>query len=132
MPVTDPISDMLARLRNAQAQGQKVTTFQASKLKLAILDVLQKEGYINGFEQTADEAGKQNITVQLKYHMGQPVITRISRVSKPGQRVYSASEKLPMVSNGLGVTIVSTSKGVMSDAAARAQKLGGEVLCKVL
>lgn len=126
----DPISDMITRIRNAQAVGEVQVRFPASKFKLSILKVLKEEGYIKSFdEETAD--GKRNITVELKYYQDRPVIERITRVSKPGLRIYKDTKSLPTVRAGMGIAIVSTSKGVMTEKTARAQQLGGEVLCLV-
>jgi small subunit ribosomal protein S8 len=130
MSMQDPIADMLTRIRNAQAVGEKQVRFPASKLKLAILKVLKDEGYINEFDVHTIE-GKKNIDVGLKYYMGNPVIEKIGRVSRPGLRIYKRNDNLPTVRAGMGIAIVSTSKGVMTERAARAQKLGGEVLCTV-
>ncbi len=129
MPVSDPIADMLARIRNAQMRSKSQVRLPASKLLGWVLDVMKNEGYIRGFEQVENEKGQKDIVVELKYHDGQPVIREMSRVSKPGRRVYSNSHDLPQVRQGLGVAIISTSKGVMTDAQARSQKVGGEVLC---
>ena len=131
MSMNDPISDMLSRIRNAQAAEKDIVLVPASNVKKAILSVLQQEGYINGFEDAQDERGHPAINVELKYYQGKPVITKLQRYSKPGLRQYSASKEIPMVSNGLGVTIVSTSHGVMSDTEARSKNFGGEVLCQV-
>ncbi len=130
MTMTDPIADMFARLRNGLKQGHKQVSVPASTIKKAVLDVLVSEGYLNGYSD-AEENGHKQIVVDLKYYQGQPVITNLKRVSTPGLRVYSASEKLPLVANGLGVTIVSTSRGVMSDAKARELKVGGEIIGQV-
>jgi small subunit ribosomal protein S8 len=128
--MTDPISDMLTRIRNAQAVDKLVVTLPASKIKRAILKVLKEEGYIDDFaDQTVN--GKPAIEVRLKYYAGRPVIERIERVSKPGLRQYRRKGGMPKVLGGLGTVIVSTSKGVMTDRAARAAGLGGEVLCIV-
>jgi small subunit ribosomal protein S8 len=130
MTMQDPIADMLTRIRNAQAVGEKQLTLPSSNFKLAILRVLKEEGYIEDYNsQIAD--GKSDITVVLKYYLGRPVIEKIKRVSKPGLRNYKRNDELPVVSAGMGIAIVSTSKGVMTERAARAQKLGGEVLCIV-
>lgn len=129
--MTDPIADLFARLKNAQGQRHRSLTVPASKLKQAILAVLQSEGYINGVTETTDAKGHKQLEVELKYYQGQPVITRLKRVSTPGRRVYSQAQEIPMVSNGLGVTIVSTSKGVLSDTKARELNVGGEVLGQV-
>ena len=130
MSMSDPIADMLTRIRNGQ-QAQKVSvTMPASKLKQAIAKVLKDEGYIDDFAVRA-EGSKASLDVALKYYAGQPVIERIERVSRPGLRVYKGSDDLPRVMNGLGVAIVSTPKGVMTDRAARASRVGGEVICIV-
>jgi len=126
----DPIADMLTRIRNAQMVGEKQITMPASKLKVSILNVLQEEGYITSYEKIASE-GKANLTVILKYYQGRPVIEKIKRISRNGLRIYRGSDKLPVVRAGMGIAIVSTSKGVMTERSARAQKLGGEVLCTV-
>ena len=131
MNVTDPIGDLLARIRNAQQRGKPKVTTPASKLRERLLEVLQQEGYIRGFSVAQHEGGKAEIEIDLKYFDGEPVIRKIQRVSKPGRRVYASVETLPVVYRGLGIAIVSTSKGVMSDTEARAQNVGGEVLCSV-
>ena len=130
MSMTDPISDMLTRIRNAQACGKTTVTMPASKLKSSIAQVLKDEGYIEGFLVRANE-GKPQLEVALKYYAGSPVIEKIERVSRPGLRIYKGSQEIPKVMNGLGVAIVSTSKGVMTDRKARATGVGGEVLCIV-
>jgi small subunit ribosomal protein S8 len=130
MSMTDPIADMLTRIRNAQAAGKAWVSMPASRLKLAIAEVLKNEGYIT--DATVTEAGgKQELTITLKYFQGKPVIELIQRVSKPGLRVFQGKDELPKVRGGLGVAIVSTPRGVMSDRAARAAGHGGEVLCIV-
>jgi small subunit ribosomal protein S8 len=131
MNVTDPIGDLLARIRNAQQRGKSKVTTPASKLRERLLEVLQQEGYIRGFSVAQHEGGKAEIEIELKYFDGEPVIKKIQRVSKPGRRVYASVETLPVVYRGLGISIVSTSKGVMSDTEARANNVGGEVLCSV-
>ena len=131
MNVTDPIGDMLSRIRNAQQRGKSKVTTPASKLRERLLEVLQQEGYIRGFSVAQREGGQAEIEIELKYFDGEPVIRKIQRVSKPGRRVYASVETLPVVYRGLGISIVSTSKGVMSDTEARAQNVGGEVLCSV-
>jgi small subunit ribosomal protein S8 len=130
MSMSDPIADMLTRIRNGQQADKASVSFPASKQKKAILDVLTDEGYIGGHE-TADVEGKPVTTVTLKYYNGQAVISKIKRVSRPGLRVFRGKDDLPTVIGGLGVAIVSTSKGVMSDRAARALGQGGEVICTV-
>lgn len=131
MSMTDPIADLLTRLRNAQAQGKSEIRVPASKVKVAVLNVLKTEGYVNDVSEETNDKGFKTLVVNLKYHQGKPVITRIQRVSTPGRRVYSQANEIPMVSNGLGITIVSTSRGVITDTQARAQNVGGEVLCQV-
>ena len=130
MSMTDPIADMLTRVRNAQAVGKTVVSMPSSKLKTSIAQVLKDEGYIEGFS-VRDKDGKPELEVSLKYYAGQPVIEKIERISSPGLRVYKGRDDLPKVMNGLGVAIVSTSKGVMTDRKARASGIGGEVLCIV-
>jgi small subunit ribosomal protein S8 len=130
MSMTDPIADMLTRIRNAQKARKQVVSFPASRLKLAIVEVLQQEGYIDSVEQSG-EGVQSSITVKLKYHRSVPVIEKIQRVSRPGLRVYAGVADLPRVQGGLGVAIISTSGGVMTDRQARAQGRGGEVLCVV-
>jgi small subunit ribosomal protein S8 len=128
--MTDPIADMLTRIRNGQKARKVSVTLPASKLKLAIVKVLEQEGYVSGVKSEADGT-KQNLIVDLKYHRDEPVIERIERVSRPGLRVYKKADDIPKVQGGLGVAIVSTSAGVMSDRQARAQGRGGEILCFV-
>ena len=130
MSMTDPIADMLTRIRNAQAVGKTVVGVPSSKVKVSIAQVLKDEGYIDGFT-VQDKEGKTELEIGLKYYAGHPVIERIERVSTPGLRVYKGRDDLPRVMNGLGVAIVSTSKGVMTDRKARATGIGGEVLCIV-
>ena len=128
--MNDPLGDMLTRIRNAQLRGKSTVRTPGSKLRERVLEVLLDEGYIRGFEPVADAAHPE-IEISLKYYEGVPVIREVKRVSKPGRRVYSAVSEIPQVRQGLGVSIVSTSKGVMSDANARAANVGGEVLCTV-
>jgi small subunit ribosomal protein S8 len=127
MSMTDPIADMLTRIRNAQAGGKTSVTIPSSKLKTAIAQVLKDEGYIDDFAVRPND-GKPEIDIALRYYAGQPVIERIERISRPGLRVYRGAQQIPKVMNGLGVAIVSTSKGVMTDRKARATGIGGEVL----
>jgi small subunit ribosomal protein S8 len=129
--MNDPIGDMLTRIRNAQARGKSTVSTPASKLRAWVLDVLKDEGYIRDYAKGADDAGQPALVISLKYFEGQPVIREIHRVSKPGRRVYMGVKDIPSVRGGLGVSIVSTPKGVMSDAHARAANVGGEVLCTV-
>ena len=129
MSMHDPISDMLTRIRNAQRANKVAVVMPSSKLKVAIAKVLKEEGYIEDFAVSAD--AKPVLEIQLKYYAGRPVIEQIKRVSRPGLRVYKGSDEIPTVMNGLGVAIVSTSKGVMTDRKARAAGIGGELLCVV-
>ncbi len=130
MSMSDPIADMLTRIRNAQSVNKANVSMPASKLKSAIAGVLKDEGYIDDFAVQAVE-GKPQLNISLKYYAGRPVIEKIERVSRPGLRIYRGTQNIPAVMNGLGVTIVSTSKGVMTDRKARAAGIGGEVLCVV-
>lgn len=130
MSMSDPIADMLTRIRNGQRANKVDVSFSASKKKTAILDVLKDEGYISGYE-TASENGKPVTTVALKYFDGKPVISTLKRISRPGLRIFRGKDELPSIMLGLGVAIISTSKGVMSDRSARAAGQGGEVLCAV-
>ena len=129
--MNDPIGDMLTRIRNAQMRGRSTVSTPASKLRGWVLDVLKDEGYIRGYEMGADAKGHPTLEISLKYYEGAPVIREMKRVSKPGRRVYMAAKDLPAPRQGLGVSIVSTPKGVMSDTAARQANVGGEVLCTV-
>lgn len=129
--MNDPIGDMLTRIRNAQMRGRSTVMTPASKLRAWVLDVLADEGYIRGYEKVTDDAGHPAIEISLKYFDGTPVIREVKRVSKPGRRVYLGVKDIPVVRQGLGVSIVSTPRGVMSDANARSQNIGGEVLCTV-
>ena len=129
--MNDPIGDMLTRIRNAQMRGTSVVQTPASKLRAWVLDVLADEGYIRGYEKTTGRDGHPALDISLKYYEGVPVIREVKRVSKPGRRVYMGAGELPSVRQGLGVAIVSTPQGVMSDANARAGNVGGEVLCTV-
>lgn len=131
MAMSDPLGDMLARIRNGQHASKTVIECPASKLKASVLDVLQKEGFIRGYKTVDLEGNKKSLQIELKYDEGTPVIREMSRVSKPGRRVYHGANDIPRFYNGLGVTIVSTPHGVLADHDARAQKVGGEVLCQV-
>ena len=131
MSMNDPLGDMLTRIRNAQMRGKSTVRTPASKLRAWVLYVLKDEGYIRGYESAQSAAGLPELEISLKYFEGTPVIREIKRVSKPGRRVYASVKDIPSVRNGLGVSIVSTPKGVMSDAAARTANVGGEVLCTV-
>lgn len=130
MVLSDPLGDMLTRIRNGQRAGLATIDTPASNLRRRVLDVLQREGYIRGYTEEALGRHK-GLRIELKYFEGQPAIQHLSRVSKPGRRVYSGSQELPRVRNGLGITIVSTPRGVLSDAEAREQNVGGEVLAEV-
>ena len=130
MSMSDPIADMLTRIRNAQSVQKAVVTMPSSKLKIAIAQVLKDEGYVDGFS-VRNETGKAELDITLKYYAGRPVIERIERVSRPGLRIYKGRDAIPQVMNGLGVAIVTTPKGVMTDRKARQTGVGGEVLCYV-
>jgi small subunit ribosomal protein S8 len=130
MSMSDPIADLLTRIRNAQMVAKQTVSVPSSKVKVAIVQVLKDEGYIEGYA-VKGEGGKPELEIALKYYAGRPVIERIERVSRPGLRVYKGREALPQVMNGLGVAIVTTPKGVMTDRKARANGVGGEVLCYV-
>jgi small subunit ribosomal protein S8 len=130
MSATDPIGDMLTRIRNAQERGKSKVTSPASKLRERVLEVLQHEGFIRGFA-AVEKDGKAELEIELKYFDGAPVIRELHRVSKPGRRVYASVQTLPTIYNGLGISILSTPKGVMSDADARSHNVGGEVICTV-
>ena len=129
MSLSDPLGDMLTRIRNGQTANKSAIKSPASKLRVSVLDVLQREGYIRGYERDPD--GHQELSIALKYHNGVPVIRELRRVSKPGRRVYSGAKELPRIYNGLGIAIVSTPRGVLSDSEARDAHVGGEVLCTV-
>ncbi len=131
MAANDPIGDMIARIKNAAERRRSKVLTPASKLRQRVLDVLQTEGYIRGYNRTFSADGFAQFEIELKYYDGEPVIAEIARVSKPGRRVYSSISDLKPVKNGLGISILSTSKGVMSDTAARDANVGGEVLCRV-
>ncbi len=131
MSMSDPISDMLTRIRNAQLAERATVAMPSSKLKVAIAGVLKDEGYVDGFNIIKGEGGKATLEISLKYYSGSPVIEKIQRVSRPGLRIYKGSNEIPKVMNGLGIAIVSTSKGLMTDRKARANGIGGEVLCVV-
>ena len=131
MSMSDPISDMLTRIRNAQLAEKATVVMPSSKLKAAIAEVLKDEGYVDGFYVIAGAGGKATLEIGLKYYSGRPVIEKIQRISRPGLRIYKSSDDIPKVMNGLGIAIVSTSKGLMTDRKARANGIGGEVLCVV-
>ena len=131
MTMTDPISDMLTRIRNGQRGNKHAVQSPASKMRVNVLEVLQREGYIRGYSMEEGERGMSEIRIELKYHEGAPVIREVHRVSKPGRRVYSKIKDLQRVYNGLGISILSTPRGILSDGEARAANVGGEVLCTV-
>ncbi len=131
MSMNDPLGDMLTRIRNAAMRSKPTVRSPSSKMRLRVLEVLKDEGFIRGYEVIDNGDGKPVVEIGLKYHEGAPVIRELKRVSKPGRRYYSGVSTMPQVRNGLGVSIVSTSRGVMSDAKARAENVGGEVLCTV-
>ena len=130
MSLNDPIGDMIARMKNSQLRNHKIVELPSSNFKVKIAEVLKNEGYIIDYKVSAEEK-KPTLEIQLKYNYGNPVINSIQRVSKPGRRIFSSAESLPKINNGLGIAIVSTPKGVMSDIDARKQKIGGEIICKV-
>jgi|SRR5689334_3019975 len=131
MALSDPLGDMLTRIRNGQRARMAAVESPASKLRATVLEVLKREGYIRGYSREDGRPGISTLRIELKYHEGEPVIKQISRVSKPGRRVYSKIKDLPRVYNGLGISVLSTPRGVMSDNEARAANVGGEVLCRV-
>jgi small subunit ribosomal protein S8 len=131
MAMSDPLGDMLTRIRNGQMASKSAIQAPASKLRANVLEVLRREGYIRGFETVDLGGGKSELKIELKYHNGEPVIRELRRVSKPGRRIYKGVNDLPSVYNGLGIAIVSTPRGVLSDTEAREARVGGEVLCTV-
>ena len=131
MQVNDPVGDLIARINNAQMRKKPKVSTPNSRLRVSVLDVLKNEGYIRGYSTVEHKDGRSEVEVELKYHEGEPVIREMSRVSKPGRRVYVAVRNLPRINNGLGVAILSTPKGVMADHDARDANVGGEVLCTV-
>ena len=131
MSFTDPISDMITRIRNAQLRTLNTVTIPNSKLRARILEVLKVEGYISNYKATSSEKNNKSLLVDLKYNNGVPVIKEIPRVSKPGRRIYTKADSIPKIQNGLGIAIVSTSKGIMTDNDARSKKIGGEIICRV-
>lgn len=131
MSMTDPLGDMLTRIRNGLTRGKSKVSTPASTLRARVLDVLQAEGYIRGYTRIDYENGKAELDIELKYYEGVPVIREITRISKPGRRVYASVKSIPHVANGLGLSILSTPKGVMADHDAREQNVGGEVLCQI-
>jgi small subunit ribosomal protein S8 len=129
MSLSDPIGDMLARIKNSQMRNHKIVKLPSSKFKIKLTEVLKSEGYIINYKVTDEK--KPNIEINLKYNSGNPVISSIERISKPGRRIFSSAESLPKINNGLGIAIVSTPKGVMTDIDARKLNIGGEIICKV-
>ena len=130
MSLSDPIGDMIARVKNAQDRSHKKVELPSSNFKTKIANILKNEGFIKNFEINSDK-NKSTLSLELKYHSGNPVISAFERVSKPGRRIFSSADGLPKINNGLGIAIVSTPKGVMTDVNARKQKVGGEIICKV-
>ena len=130
MSLSDPIGDMIARVKNAQARNHKKVELPSSNFKMKIADILKNEGFIKDFKVNT-EANKAVLSLELKYHSGNPVISAFERVSKPGRRIFSSADGLPKINNGLGIAIISTPKGVMTDIDARKQRVGGEIICKV-
>ena len=131
MSFTDPIADMITRIRNAQLRTLKIVSIPSSKFRAKILDVLKDEGYISDFKFLPDTKNKGSLIVNLKYNNGLPVIKEIRRISKPGRRIYTKADSIPRIQSGLGIAIVSTSMGIMSDNDARSKNIGGEIICKV-
>ncbi len=130
MSLSDPIGDMIARVKNAQARNHKKVELPSSNFKVKIADILKNEGFIKDFKVNS-ETNKSVLSLELKYHSGNPVISAFERVSKPGRRIFSSADGLPKINNGLGIAIISTPKGVMTDIDARKQRVGGEIICKV-
>ena len=131
MAFVDPVGDMITRIRNAQMRLLHKVMIPSSKFRAKILDVLKQEGYISDYKVITDKSNKNNLSVDLKYNNGLPVIKEIKRISKPGRRIYARADSIPKIQNGLGLAIVSTSKGIMTDNDARTQKVGGEIICRV-
>ena len=131
MSLSDPIGDMIARVKNAQDRNHKKVELPSSNFKAKIADILKNEGFIKDFKVNSENNNKSILSMELKYHSGNPVISTFERVSKPGRRIFSSAEGLPKINNGLGIAIVSTPKGVMTDIDARKQRVGGEIICKV-
>ncbi len=131
MSLSDPIGDMIARIKNAQSRNHKRVDLPSSNFKAKIADILKNEGFIKDFKINTEDNNKNILSLELKYHSGNPVINAFERVSKPGRRIFSSAEGLPKINNGLGIAIISTPKGVMTDIDARKQKVGGEIICKV-
>ena len=131
MSFTDPIADMITRFRNAQLRGLSTVSIPSSKFRARILDVLKSEGFISDYKFLSDKKNKGSLLVDLKYDNGSPVIKEITRISKPGRRIYAKADSIPKIQSGLGIAIVSTSMGIMSDNDARSKNIGGEIICKV-
>ena len=131
MSLSDPIGDMIARIKNAQERNHKKVDLPSSNFKVKIADILKNEGFIKDYKINNEDNNKTKLSLELKYHSGNPVISTFERISKPGRRIFSSAEGLPKINNGLGIAIVSTPKGVMTDIDARKQKVGGEVICRV-
>ena len=131
MSLSDPIGDMIARIKNAQSRNHKKVDLPSSNFKKKIADILKNEGFIRDFKVNTENKNKSTLSLELKYHSGNPVISTFERVSKPGRRIFSSAEGLPKINNGLGIAIVSTPKGVMTDIDARKKRVGGEIICKV-
>jgi small subunit ribosomal protein S8 len=131
MSLSDPIGDMIARIKNAQLRNHKMIKLPSSKFKTKIAEVLKNEGFIIDYKIESKESNTYDLLINLKYNSGSPVISTIERISKPGRRIFSSAQSLPKINNGLGIAIISTPKGVMTDIEARKQKLGGEIICKV-
>ena len=131
MSLSDPIGDMIARVKNAQSRNHKKVNLPSSNFKAKIADILKNEGFIKDFKINNEDNNKTVLSLELKYHSGNPVINAFERVSKPGRRIFSSADSLPKINNGLGIAIISTPKGVMTDIDARKQKVGGEIICKV-
>ena len=131
MSLSDPIGDMIARVKNAQDRNHKKVELPSSNFKVKIADILKNEGFIKDFKVNKENNNKSTLLLELKYHSGNPVISTFERISKPGRRIFSSAEGLPRINNGLGIAILSTPKGVMTDMDARKQRVGGEIICKV-
>jgi len=131
MSLSDPIGDMIARVKNAQDRNHKKVELPSSNFKVKIADILKNEGFIKDFKVNTENNNKSILSLELKYHSGNPVISTFERVSKPGRRIFSSADSLPKINNGLGIAILSTPKGVMTDIDARKQRVGGEIICKV-
>ena len=131
MSLSDPIGDMISRIKNAQIRNHKIIKLPSSNFKIKIADVLKKEGFIIDYKVENEKTNKSDLSINLKYNSGTPVINTIERISKPGRRIFSSASSMPKINNGLGIAIISTPKGVLTDVDARKKKLGGEIICKV-